>query len=93
MVAELTRRWFADSSVPYALAVIKLFEYAREHDVAYVYGPLDPESMRHAGLTVSGSAGDLEQAALLLGDIPGLAEHVTGTARLPLRERLGGPRG
>lgn len=78
MVAELTRQWFADSSVPYALAVIKLFEYARGHDVRYVYGPLDPESMRHAGLTVSGSAEDLRQAALVLDDIPGLVEHVTG---------------
>jgi hypothetical protein len=74
VVAELTRQWFADSSVSYALAVIKLFEYAREHDVRYVYGPLDPESMRHGGLTVSGSAEDLDQAAAVLAVIPGLAE-------------------
>lgn len=78
MVAELTRQWFADSTVSYALAVIKLFEYAREHDVTYVYGPLDTESMVHSGLTVSGSARDLDQAADVLADIPGLAEHVTG---------------
>lgn len=74
MVAELTRQWFADSTVPYALAVLKLFEYAREHGVSYVYGPLDTASMMDGGLTVSGSAEDLEQAAAVLADIPGLAE-------------------
>lgn len=74
MVAELTRQWFAASSVSYALAVLKLFEYAREHDVRYVYGPLDTESMTHNGLTLSGSAEDLDQAAAVLADIPGLAE-------------------
>lgn len=74
MVAELTRQWFADSTVAYALAVLKLFEYAREHNVTYVYGPLDTESMTHNGLTVSGTAGDLDRAAEVLADIPGLAE-------------------
>lgn len=77
-MAELTRQWFADSSVSYALAVLKLFEYARDHDVTYVYGPLDTESMTHNGLTVSGTAGDLDEAAAVLATIPGLAEHVTG---------------
>lgn len=74
-MADQTRRWFADSTLSYALAVISLFEYAREHRVRYVYGPLDAASMRDGGLSVSGSPGDLEGAAGVLADIPGLAEH------------------
>jgi hypothetical protein len=32
--------------------------------------------MTHNGLTVSGSAGDLDQAAAVLATVPGLAESV-----------------
>lgn len=74
-MADQTRRWFGDSTLSYALAVIRLFEYAREHRVRYVYGPLDVASMRDGGLAVSGSEKDLEQAAAVLAEIPGLAEH------------------
>jgi hypothetical protein len=74
-VADQTRQWFADSTLSYALAVIALFEYAREHRVRYVYGPLDVASMRDGGLVVSGSRPDLEAAAGVLAEIPGLAEH------------------
>jgi hypothetical protein len=74
-VADKTRRWFADGNVPYALAVLTLFEYAREHRVKYVFGPLDTASMTDGGLTISGSEDDLEQAAAVLAGVPGLAEY------------------
>jgi hypothetical protein len=74
-VADETRRWFADSSVSYALAALRLFEYAHEHPVQYVFGPLDTKAMTDGGLTVSGSPGDVEQAARVLAGIPGLAEY------------------
>lgn len=74
-MADQTRRWFGDSTLAYALAVIQLFQYARDHPVGYVYGPLDVASMRDGGLAVSGSEGDLEEAAAVLAGIPGLAEH------------------
>jgi hypothetical protein len=70
-----TRRWFADSSVSYALAAIALTEYAREHRVRYSFGPLDMGSMTDGGLVVSGSADDLAHAAKVLADVPGLAEY------------------
>lgn len=75
MVADRTRRWFADSSVSYALGVLALFEYAREHRVKYVFGPLDMQSMTDGGLTVSGAESDLEQAARVLAEIPGLVQY------------------
>jgi hypothetical protein len=75
VVADETRRWFADSSVSYALAVIALMEYAREHRVRYSYGPLDTASMLDGGLAVSGSGDDLDQAAAVLAQVPGLAEY------------------
>lgn len=75
-MADKTRQWFADSNVSYALGVLALFEHAREHrGVKYVFGPLDTASMTDGGLTVSGSEGDLEQAAAVLAEIPGLAEY------------------
>jgi hypothetical protein len=74
-VADKTRRWFADSTVPYALAAIALFEYAREHHVHYVFGPLSTQAMRDVGLEVSGSEAALEHAAQVLGGIPGLVEY------------------
>jgi hypothetical protein len=74
-VADKTRHWFADSSVAYALGVISLFEYAREHKVRYVFGPLDLQSMAAGGLTVSGTRDDLEEAAAVLSAIPGIAEY------------------
>jgi hypothetical protein len=74
-VADKTRQWFADSNVSYALAVLSLFEHAREHRGKYVFGPLDIHSMTDGGLTVSGSEDDLEQAAAVLAEVPGLAEY------------------
>lgn len=74
-MADETRRWFADSSVSYALAAISLLEYAREHRVRYVFGPLDTRAMTDGGLVVSGGADDLEHAAKVLAEIPGLAEY------------------
>lgn len=74
-MAEETRRWFADSSVSYALAAIALLEYAREHRVKYVFGPLDTRSMLDGGLVVSGGADDLAHAAKALAGVPGLAEY------------------
>jgi hypothetical protein len=90
-VADRTRRWFADSTLSYALGVIALFEYARAHSVRYVYGPLDTESMLDGGLVVSGDETDLNAAARVLEDIPGLVEYVAGEeeplARLAIRGR------
>lgn len=74
-MADRTRQWFADSNVSYALGVLALFEHAREHRVKYVFGPLDMQSMTDGGLTVSGTEDDLEQAAKVLAEIPGLAEY------------------
>jgi hypothetical protein len=75
VVADKTRQWFADSNVSYALGVIALFEYARENRVRYVFGPLDIHSMTDGGLTVSGTEQDLERAAAVLAEIPGLVEY------------------
>jgi hypothetical protein len=74
-VADKTRRWYADSSVPYALAAIALLEYAREHRVRYSFGPLDTRAMTDGGLEVSGSEDALAQAARVLESVPGLAEY------------------
>jgi hypothetical protein len=75
-VADETRRWYADNTVSYALAALRLFEYAREHRVRYVYGPLDTASMTDGGLVVSGEPSDLDQAARVLAAVPGLAEYL-----------------
>jgi hypothetical protein len=75
VVADETRRWFADSTVSYALGVLALFEHAREHRVRYEFGPLDIHSMTDGGLTVSGAGTDLEQAAAVLAGVPGLVEY------------------
>lgn len=74
-MADKTRQWFADSNVSYALGVLALFEHAREHRVRYVFGPLDTRSMTDGGLTVSGDEIDLESAAAVLADVPGLVEY------------------
>jgi hypothetical protein len=76
-VADKTRRWFADSTVSYALAVLALFEHARENGARYAFGPLDTKSMTDGGLAVSGGDADLASAAAVLSAIPGLAEFVT----------------
>jgi hypothetical protein len=74
-VADRTRQWFADSNVSYALGALALFEYAREHRVKYVFGPLDIHSMTDGGLTVSGTEEELDQAAKVLDGVPGLVEY------------------
>jgi hypothetical protein len=82
MVASQTRRWFADSSVSYALAAIALVEYARAHrGEHFEFGPLDTEAMRAGGLTVSGE--NLDGIAEVLAAIPGLAE-VNGEEEAPV---------
>ena len=75
-MADKTRQWFADSSVPYALGVLALFEHAHGHrDADYDFGPLEVASMLEGGLTVSGDERSLEQAAAVLEKIPGLVEY------------------
>jgi hypothetical protein len=74
-VPDKTRRWFADSNVSYALAAIALFEHARDSRVRYAFGPLTAREMADGGLSVSGSPAALEQAAMVLEAIPGLAEY------------------
>jgi hypothetical protein len=82
-MASRTRRWFADSSVSYALAAIALIEYARDHrGEHFEFGPLDAESMRAGGLTVSGE--DLDGVAGLLAEIPGLTEYRNGAEEAPV---------
>lgn len=74
-MADETRRWYADSSVAYALAVLTLFETARGQRVNYVFGPLDTKSLTAGGLTVSGPAQDLDEVSAALSVIPGLVEE------------------
>lgn len=73
-MADETRRWYADSSVAYALAVLTLFETARHQRMHYVFGPLDTASLTAGGLTVSGTAEELDAVAAVLENIPGLTE-------------------
>lgn len=75
-MADKTRRWFADSTVPYALAALALFEHSRaDKAVHYRFGPLDVHSMMDSGLAVSGPEDDVDTAAAVLAGIPGLAEY------------------
>ena len=91
---EQTRRYFADSSVSYALAAIALVEYAREHrGEEFSFGPLDSRAMAESGLVVSGMS--LDGVAAVLAGVPGLAEYDPGEeevlSRLPGYAGLGGP--
>lgn len=82
-VLVVTRRWFADSSVSYALAAIRLIEYARAHkEQHFEFGPMDAEAMRESGLTVSGP--DLDGIAELLDGIPGLVEQNINGGEAPV---------
>ena len=74
-MADKTRRWFADSSVSYALGALALFEHARESRARYVFGPLDMQAMTDGGLEVSGREEDLNEAAAVLSAVPGLVEY------------------
>jgi hypothetical protein len=74
-VADVTRWWHADSSVPYALAAIALFEHSRLTRDRFEFGPLSTEAMRDGGLSVSGSEDAVDRAARVLEGIPGLAEY------------------
>jgi hypothetical protein len=77
-VADKTRTWYADSTVPYALAALALFEYARIHPgAAYSFGPMTVAAMTDGGLWVAGEPADVEQAAVVLKAIPGLTEYVS----------------
>jgi hypothetical protein len=76
-VADKTRTWHADSTVPYALAALVLFEFARTHrEARYAFGPMTVAAMTDGGLWVAGDPGDVEAAALRLKEIPGLTEYV-----------------
>lgn len=69
-----TRRYYADSPLSYALAVIALTEYARDtRDSNFSYGPLDSQAMIRGGLFISGK--NLAGPAAVLADIPGLSWH------------------
>jgi hypothetical protein len=74
-VTDKTRRWFADSTIPYALAALRLFEHSRTSKADYVFGPLEVSAMTDDGLAVSGSEAALAQAAEVLSAIPGLVEY------------------
>jgi hypothetical protein len=73
---DQTRRYYADTSLSYALAAIALFEYARTHRGEFVFGPMDVEAMKQAGLTISGP--DLAGPAEVLSGVLGLVEQATG---------------
>jgi hypothetical protein len=67
-----TLRFFADSRIPLAHAVIALVEHARGSEDNFEFGPLDLAVMTESGLTVAGP--DLDGVAMLLSRIPGLVE-------------------
>lgn len=96
-MADQTRRYFADSSGSYALALVLLWEYARVHkDEQFVFGPNDLQAARDGGLVLSGR--DLDGAARVLAGVPGLQEDreddpQAASARLAQRAAgLGVPR-
>jgi hypothetical protein len=72
-VADLTRRWRADSRVSYARALLALIEYARARPSPdFAFGPLSVASLEAYGLTVSGT--DLTGPSDVLSTVPGLVE-------------------
>jgi hypothetical protein len=91
LMADQTRRYFADSSASYVLAIIELMEYARAHQgPEFGFGPLDTEELAAGGLVLSGPA--LDGPAAVLAVIPGLEEDEQAVpARLARRAGLGVP--
>jgi hypothetical protein len=82
-VADLTRRFFADSPLSYALAAIALVDYARANPGAdFAFGPLDSHAMAETGLTITGT--DLDGPAGVLERIEGMAEDKLPSSTVPI---------
>ena len=65
-----TLRYRAESSIPYAHAIIALSEYARGSGEDFDFGPVMLDALDAQGLTVTGP--DLELVKRLLDKVPGL---------------------
>lgn len=77
-MADKTRTWHADSTAPYALAALALFDFARtRRNADFAFGPLNVAAMTDGGLWVAGEPSDVEAAAVVLKDVPGLTEYVS----------------
>lgn len=76
-MSDVTRRFRAEGTVPYALAFIELAEYARSHRHAdFDFGPVGNVSavVQH-GIAVTGPAAVVGALTDLLGErVPGLYE-------------------
>lgn len=76
MAAGFTVRYWADSTIPLAHAIVELVRYARSHEDdldQFEFGPLDVQAMREQGLTVSGPR--LAGVTRLLEQVPGLHRY------------------
>jgi hypothetical protein len=71
---DVTRRFRAenDSALLYNIAMVAAVEYAREHDVDFIIGPLDSGKMVDQGMWVSGPG--LEGVSDAITRVPGLYE-------------------
>jgi hypothetical protein len=66
-----TVRYRASARIVYALALVALFQHARDHhDPDFAFGPLDLEQLENEGLTVSGP--DLQAVRQVMAGVPGL---------------------
>lgn len=70
---DSTLRYFAESRIVYARALIDLAEYARGSADDFEVSPASVVAMEHQGLAVSGP--DLSGVREVLGKIPGLIER------------------
>lgn len=79
-MAEVTRRFRADTTIPYAQALDLLTGYAREHDADFVFGPVrNVSALHHNGLTLTGEEAVIDRLTdFLERNIPGLVpvEHL-----------------
>lgn len=73
-MADVTRRFRAenDSALLYNIAMATVVEYARDHEVDFIVGPLDSGKMVEQGLWLSGP--DLEGVSDAITRVPGLHE-------------------
>lgn len=76
-MADVTRRFRAESTIPYSHALITLAEYARERQRAdFSFGPVgNVRAIVQSGLVITGPGAVVEALADLLGEqVPGLYE-------------------
>lgn len=79
-----TLRYFSTEPASYALALVRLLEYARSHRAEqFVFGPMDLSAARAGGLVLSGL--DLDGPAAVLKTVEGLQLYEPGTEPVPTR--------